>query len=492
MGQDKKKVIAGVGGTFIGIGVARLLIGRRPPQKPTCTPGETECRGNDLYECNAQGQWKRKEKNSPSCIVNPTGCLQGYVLNQETGAKVPHGNAQITIDGTQAIYNIVDELGGYRTPYLLHGMHHFTVEANNFVTGEFDIEITKPVSNFSFELEPLPPGPPGEWSEGVEVQSVSVEPVVAYPGETVNINAYIQYGIHDPDKYPTPATICGTVKVNGQELRDEFDIDFRNPTLRFSYMASQIGEFTAIAQDKSAKFTVVKKPVATYYFPYGGERIPRCVQFVIPDGWSYISTYPAYAGQDLVLGVDSLINQEIVGFFPSRWNPIFAHLTGVIPKEIMLNGYPTKWEPPSVTVTEYELYWSEGSFKSGMPGIAVIPLAWDFCPPYWNDKAKLAEIIAQPLYDYMNLGGRTKKFNIFGDYLGMDPVRGIQNLVKTKLYTSSAFQGHVDAKLHCPYCSGGITWGNRSPIPYLDMARKLLEHIENDHPDHPLTEPAWF
>jgi len=434
-----------------------------------------------------------QEKNSPSCIVNPTGCLQGYVLGKDTGAKVPHGNAQITIDGTQSIYNIVDELGGYRTPYLPHGIHHFTVEANNFVTGEFDIEISQPVSSYNFELEPLPTVP-GEWSDGVEVQHVFVEPSAAYLGETVNINVYIQYGIHDPNKYPTPATIFGTVKVDGQELRAEFDIDIRNPTLRFPYTASQLGEFTAITQGKSAKFTVTMNPVGTYYLPFGGVRVPRCTGFVIPAG-SHL-----FPEEDFVYPESLQLGDFLVGYFPACTDYMcFNHFS----EDELHSGYPTKWDPLSASVTNFDYYIRQGIIPSGVDaiGIVVVPTSFS-CPPYWNNKEELAQIIAQPLIEDMSgikkgdpgeegfytFDGCHCITDIPGFPANVDSVRGVADWIKPIEWGKDW--------IYCPYC-GKATGHTARPYPYsgrqsLAIARKLLEHIDQAHPNHPLTEPAWF
>lgn len=195
-----------------------------------------------------------------------TGIIQGYVVDAETGEHIP--SAAIYLDGEFALYSWTDDVGGYRIADIPYGTHTVTVEANNYQTTDFEVKVDQPIQSINLEMPPLPPGPPG-WSDGVEVQSVAADPPIVYLGQTVQIKVYIQYGIHNPDAYPVPATICGTVRVNGQELTGEFNIDYRNPTLAFPFTPSSIGIFMAVAQDKSTTFEVKPEVPGLYYSPYG-------------------------------------------------------------------------------------------------------------------------------------------------------------------------------------------------------------------------------
>lgn len=427
--------------------------------------------------------------------VTETGIIQGYVVNAETGDHIP--NAAIYLDGEFALYSWVTDVGGYRIADIPYGFHTITVEANDYETTDFQIVVDQPIQSINLEMPPLPPAPPGEWSEGVEVQSVFVEPSVAYQGETVNIKVYIQYGIHNPDAYPVPATIFGTVKVNGQELKEEFNIDYRNPTLGFPYIATQVGIFTVIAQDKSAKFTVAEKPVGTYYWPWGGIRIPRCLGFVIPAG-SHL-----FPDEDFVYPESLATGGFLVGYFtacPEGFS-CFAHFS----EDELRSGHPTKWDPPSASVTDFDYYIRKGIIPSGVDaiGIVVVPTSFS-CPPYWDSKEELAQIIAQPLIEdisgikkgdpgkegFYTFDGCNCINDIPGFPANVDPVRGVTDWAKPIEWGRS---GSTDW-IYCPYCGKAIGHTARE-YPYssrqsLVIARKLLEHIESDHPDHPLTEPA--
>jgi hypothetical protein len=407
-----------------------------------------------------------------------TGIIQGYVVDAETDEHIP--SAAIYLDGEFALYSWTDDVGGYRIADIPYGAHTVTVEANNYQATDFDIVVDQPIQSITLKMPPLPPGPPGEWSDGVEVQSVAAEPPVAYPGETVNIDVYIQYGIHDPDSYPTPTTIFGTVKVNGQKLYKEFNINYRNPTLRFEYPASQLGEFTATAQDKSAQFKVVESPVAIYYPPHGGTRFPICTELIIPDGAVLTS------GKDWH-GIDR------------GWGNIFLTEEQDIDK--LSGAHPSAWSPLGAVVRDWAIFVTKPTFyTTGVPPwtfVFVMPTDYD-CPIYWETKEELANAIAETKPDLPNVYMPYIHPSIntqFWEWLAQFSPRnalfiGYRDWVKIT-YTSSGFQGHVSAKLHCPYCDGGITYSNRV-IPALNMARQLLEHIKQEHPDHPLTEPAWF
>lgn len=401
-----------------------------------------------------------------------TGIIQGYVVNAETSEHIP--NAAIYLDGKFALYSWTWDAGGYRITDIPYGIHTITVEADNYKTTDFQIVVDQAIQSINLEMPSLPPGPPGEWSEGVEVQSVHVEPSVAYQGETVNIKVYIQYGIHDPDAYPTPTTIFGTVKVNGQELREEFNIDYRNPTLGFPYTATQVGEFIAIAQDKSAKFTVVESPVGTYYSPFGGRRTPICTELIIPNVDPFVAWFVNHPGGDYII--------EGRGAFRITFGPLIG-VSYIQPEieERLNDAYPSAWDIGIVGDRPD----SDWSLHKGEKYLYVAVRAYSNCPPYWDSKEELAQVIAglrgykwaSPLYGTVPSG--------LDNY---DVTRGIAGWEKPVNWG--------DNWIYCPYCEEATGHTARlypySPKQYLSIARKLLEHIESDHPDHPLTEPAWF
>jgi hypothetical protein len=474
MEKNKKIILIGAG-VLGGVALAHFLSGRRPPQE-----WDTMCDGFDLYEYHS-GEWVLVEENSTVCGWQPgepeeAGIIQGYVVDGETGEHIP--SAAIYLDGKFALYSWTSDVGGYRIGNIPYGTHTVTVEANNYQTTDFEILVDQPIQSKILKMPPLPPGPPGEWSDGVVVQKISAEPSLAYLGETINLDVYIQYGIGNPSQYPTPATIFGTVKVNGQKIREEFYIDYRNPTLRFQHEATQIGEFTAIAQDKSTKFTVVESPIAQYYPPHGGNRFPVCTELTIP-------------------GIGTLTPKDWWGIERAGWGNTFRTQNREL-IDLLSKAYPSAWNPSDVIVRKWEMLipptnpYAPYEQQYGQQ-IFIIPTDYD-CPQYWPSKEELAGAIAETKTAIPELPyGLADQFEVWMAQFGPrnSLFVGYRDWVGTT-YTSSGFQGHVDAKLHCPYCSGGITWGNHSPIPALDMARQLLEHIEAEHPEHPLTQPAWF
>ena len=323
----KGRIIAGVG-IIIGTIITAVHYLRRRPQE-----GDTRCEGFNLEEYR-QGEWVLVETNSPRCGWQPpgeeTGLIQGYVVNKDTGAKIPRGTALITIDHTLSIYNTIDELGGYRTPYLLYGVHHFTVKVDNFVMGEFDLEIALPIANFNFELAPLPEAPT-PWTESVTVEKIITDKAIYYLGETVRLLMDIQYAY----PAPLPADIHGTVLVDSLELTEEWTIDYRNPTLSLEYITTQIGTFTARAQTKSTTFEVVQKVTGTYYMPHGGVRFPTCTE----------------------LTVDAAIlpsGKDWYGIEKPGWGNIFRARDSELIAKLSL-AYPSVWSPPEADVKQSKM-----------------------------------------------------------------------------------------------------------------------------------------
>lgn len=473
--MSKGRIIAGVG-IIIGTIITAAHYLRRGP---VCTPGDTECRGNDLYICDAQGQWKLEEENSPSCIVQPTtGLLQGYVVNTATGAKIPRGNALITIDGTQTIYNTADSFGGFRTPALQYGVHHFTVEVDDYVTGEFDLEISEPVTNFSFELDPLPAAPT-PWTEGVTVEKVRVDKPVAYAGEVVHILIDIQYAY----PAPLPADISGTVLVDGQELTEMWTIDFRNPTLSLAYTTSQVGIFTVRAQTKSTTFEVVQQVPGTYYPPHGGVRFPTCTELTVPDVAVLTSGRGVYG-------------QEKPG-----WGNVFVRISDPTVIAGLSDAYPSAWSPFEASVRQSGMLITQtpyGHIPNAPTGKFVFTMPTDYtCPPYWASKEELANVIASS--HPSTLGTFYNWFTELKGWLAqfgpkIIPFTGWKDWVKEVGWGHDNVKEGYVITLGCPYCPevfrGTLTI--RQSEDRLPLARKLLEHIDQNHPDHPLTAPAWF
>jgi hypothetical protein len=100
------------------------------------------------------------------------------------------------------------------------------------------------------------------------------------------------------------------------------------------------------------------------------------------------------------------------------------------------------------------------------------------CKEYWDSKDELATVIAN--YPRTAITDWVKYPGIQTGGYGYHPY------------------GREDFWIKCPYCGTEFGVYNIDPADfafmqgYLKLAREVLEHIESDHPDHPLTEPAWF
>lgn len=434
MEADKKKIIAGVG-VLGGAGLIYLLTRRRPEEEPP--PGY--------------------------------GRVQGYVLDEETGAKI--ANAEISVGDIFHCYS--DYHGLYRTEYVQFGTHVITVKADNYQTATFPVTLESSLMNQDLPLLPLSEAPT-EWTEGVIVQKIEVSPSTAYVGETINIDVYIQY----PYPLEVPADIYGTVLVNGESIRGEWTITFRNPTLRFQYTAISPGDFIVRAQDKSASFTVIQDIPATYYSPFGGVRMPACIQVTIPD----VEPFDIY-GQKFE-GGDYLVD----GFSDLKVYNVPQLIDG------LQKAYPSNWNPPDAVVrnwvTKYRTWYGTWFSPSGA-GLLVMATDYD-CREYWDSKEELAEMIARGLGG-MGIAIPDEWKLQYGTRV--DLLRGLRDCVYPIRYYSLCGGGSCMPRLYCPYCDKGFDGPSHvraRPWDKESFVRSFLTHIETKHPNHPLTEPAWF
>lgn len=421
MEKDKKKIIAGA--ACLG-GAAALIIhmfrkGVTPPPPPP-PPGDV-------------------------------GLLQGHILDSTTSERLAEGSVSITIDSEQSIHNDLDSSGGYRTPYLAFGTHHFSVMANNYETGEFDIEITETFAELDLLLDPLPPAPT-DWSEGVEVREIHVESPI-YVGETLTIGVSIVY----PHPLPLPADIYGSILVDGIELSGQWTIDIRNPRLYFEHTPTSPGTYTIRAQDKSATFEVLALVTATYYNPFGGTRFPICTELTVPT-----------ADGDVVFSRGE--NQfDII-------NPSQAVI------DALPQAYPSQWSPAEATVRQWEKY------ISSQWRVSIMPTDYD-CPEYWDSKAELASVIAKR---EMQVWIPWDWLNQFGDRIKL--TAGWRDWVVAPNFYSICGGGYCSRYIDCPVCGERVFYETGIQGSATDRekgARVLLEHIETEHPNHPLTEPAF-
>ena len=73
---------------------------------------------------------------------------------------------------------------------------------------------------------------------------------------------------------------------------------------------------------------------------------------------------------------------------------------------------------------------------------------------------------------------------------------GIRDWIKPFYYYVQYYDYTYTTRIKCPVCDVIFTVGAYGNSPGQDgrddAARFLLNHIETKHPNHPLTEPAWF
>jgi hypothetical protein len=440
MDESKKKIIAGAG--IIATFLAYLLLARRGPAPPGPPPGENYGRA-----------W-------------------GYIRDIESNARIV--NARVYMDGEFSCYTDVN--GAYGTDYVPFGSHTLTVEADNYQTGSFPIVIDQSSVKFNLILEPLPVAPT-DWTEGVEVREVEVDPPIIYLGQTVTITVRFDYS-----PLPLPEVIHGTVLVDDTELSS----DFYNPIYlraRFDYTPVATGNFLARAQNKSADFTVYENVPATYYLPHGGTRMPIATEIVVPDVPPFSGGGKQHPGGDYVM--------QGSGFFC-----IHERYTEVVQRLVF--AYPTKLNPSNATVEDW-LYAQVGvtygpySYRI----LFLVPVNYT-CQEYWDSKEELARIIGT--------GKELRAGSLPGLILPIRPPQeveaistlwwlGLRDWVKYPEIDSHCFQGCCTFSIECPYCDKKIESAlDCGPLPFdkVAFAKRLLSHIEDDHADHPLTEPAWF
>jgi len=91
--------------------------------------------------------------------------------------------------------------------------------------------------------------------------------------------------------------------------------------------------------------------------------------------------------------------------------------------------------------------------------------------------------------------GRCPECGGTGVSLRADLKNGWRDWEKFIRYFSICGAGSCIPRIYCPYCdmridgsphTQGLSWDK------LSFMRGVLDHIENSHPNHKLTEPAWF
>jgi hypothetical protein len=139
---------------------------------------------------------------------------------------------------------------------------------------------------------------------------------------------------------------------------------------------------------------------------------------------------------------------------------------------------PLEWFPSGTVVTTWhqEAYDFWGEWEEHMR--VAIPDEWTGCPPYWETKSELAHAMAD----------RGAWFNTVVANVGS------QNCVKQVIFYGSWYGGAHNVWIYCPYCREKINQylGEQVAADHFALICDLLDHIEQSHPEHPLSEPAWY
>jgi hypothetical protein len=339
-------------------------------------------------------------------------------------------------------------------------------------------------------LQPVPASSIG-WTEGVTIQKVRVLPSVTYLGETVHIEVSILYACDC--SLEVPADIHGVVLIDGAELHEDFRITFRNPTLVFEYTPTTPGTFTI--SPGGVTLTVVQDVMGTYYSPVGGVRMPICADLLVPNVAPFTTSIPKFThpGGDLLFSSlpDHCMNLQVPAFYghgPSLFS--VPHCGPAAVRAKLPNARPVTWDPTDATVNNWVSY-----FKSGLTSSLLIMATQYTCQEYWNSKTALADMMVQqltfvmPIADWKQYGAKINLNSGLRDYVKEIGYKAVQTTL-----------GHWREYVYCPYCNqefeGQEHGSGLSPLqlyPYtLSLVRQLLVHIETAHPNHQLTEPAWF
>jgi hypothetical protein len=472
-------------------------------------------------------------------VISPPSCTVGDEVTISVTAT-NQGNANETMavtliivgdkysDSRQYIQQVVLEAGKSKTvTFTFHPLvaETYTATVEN-LSGTF-------VANPGATWPGWTPGVIVDYNPSAGVYGVTVEPDVIYLGESVTINVPILA------PYPStmPMTIEATISVDSVEISKTFTIDFYNPSLLFTYTPTAIGNYTVKAQDKTATFTVLANPAGAYYSPFGGKRLPLITDIVIPNVPAF--TVPIYfAGTTFNWPSGDLKYSDMIkaaGGSQGGWytpDPVSRFTIWPpfnIPQVLNLlqDAQPISWDPPDASISQFVL--AVTSIVQMVSTSSVLMMAAEYsCKEYWDSKDELAKMIVGYCRGTANSDiylpdawilqygttcptceGTGQVYSIgrhryvtcstchgLGKVLNVDLCRGIRDWhtypgITTKCQNSPPGCNYY---ITCPFCgkldSGYIASDIRFDL--LSFARRFLEHMGTNHPNHPLTEPAWF
>jgi len=432
------------------------------------------------------------------------GHIVGTVKDIESGKAI--NNARVCLDGLKD--TTTHSQGNFETSYVAYGTHYLRIEADNYMPIEKDIEVQTESALVEILMESLFSGDPDGWTPGVRVTAITVSPDPIYLGQEVHITVDFECA------YPVPP-IHAEVSVDGERIVGDFTPIHEN--ISMLYTPTTAGTLTAKAQDCSATFVVLEDIPSTYYFPWGGTRIPVCMKIGIDNVPPF--TCEAYCGEDTVypfsndehimfyeflggtLKIGGL-NKKIATFWlPSSFGGTYWTVDGncklSTPSSIqnyiaehIIEAIPTDWSPLNAIINEWKIYEVLDPGRK-LDAVLVLPIQFS-CQPYWDTKE---ELIEAAVADYCHCG-------VFHDGSPVTPglktdfgapncyyvCKGVHDMVKP---ISMGYSGAIQADyIDCPYCGKRLIFSTDSTER--ERVRSLLEHIEGSHPNHPLTEPAWF
>jgi len=529
-----EKKVAGVLAAVSGISAIAYFLTRKKPVPP---PQKYKCPHCDETFGTYAELLAHIEAKHPGTLPPQLGYITGYVVNKVTGAKIP--NATIYLDWALDCYS--DGNGAYATSYTKYGDHTLVVEADNYAHGEFQVTTSAQVTTLDLQLDPYPVTPPGQdWIDDINIKQMVLTPATVYPGQEVQIMLDASYRCGAP----RPIVTTGRLHIDGEVISKEFEVGYYNPSFYFYYTPQFPGKYTITSGGAGTTLTVLKEEVAHYYSPFGGVKWPLVTDIIIPDVAPFTAGSFVHPGGDLKYS-------DIKGMFgyqcePGNWPVPFTPVSyvtwfpicepfGSIPQAQLSNARPAATDIPGCPMDKFAIKletWRNPWGTSTYPGIIIVITDKQGCGDHWESKEALAQMIGRTIYrgepyyptnpimfpeitpvykTCWYCGGSGRRDCAVGRILcnfcygqgyiwAFDIYKGISDwtwppFVYSDCRWASRDQHHYS--VYCPYCQGPFTTGDLGSTAWYETdniawARQFLQHIEDSHPTHPLTEPAWF
>jgi hypothetical protein len=538
--NDKK--VAGILAAVSGISALAYLLTRKQPTPPP-PPQKYKCPQCDETFGTYEALLAHIQADHPGEPPPEVGYITGVITDKLTGAKV--ANATIYLDWALDCHSDVN--GTYVTSYTKYGAHTLLVEADNYGSNqEFQVTTNSQVTTFDIQLEHVPDPLPGEdWMQDISIKSMTLTPSTVYPGQEVQIQLEASYRCDAP----RPILTTGRLHIDGEIISKEFEVGYYNPTFYFHYTPQMPGTYTISSGGSGAILTVLREEVAHYFSPFGGVRWPLITDILFPDVAPFTVDTWEFPGGDLKFS-DIVANYK--GWIPDPW--ISAHTQYfqgpyaqvsyfALPFDFLANYVQTArvaaTDTPDCPIDKYGILpRTFDGYTGPIAGLLAMITDKQGCPDYWDSKEALAQMIGRykptggvrPVYPPSELVtpyhvtcqwcggtglmdcavGRIGCMFCLGTAYGAPQYAG-------KLYPFDIYKGVRDwtwppfvygdcrwasreqhhYSIYCPYCQAPFTTGDLGTTSWYEpqriaWARQFLQHIESNHPTHPLTEPAWF